>query len=341
MGREKLPTVGKFMGAKSTNESLKGKVVKPKQSRKVNEETEKELIGWVLKKFAGEEDMSYQFTRFKEEAEKRGITLRFFAPSEIDLVVTRDDRRSVVVNGTTTALPDFVLPRLGSATSYYALAVIRHLERLGVATINESDSIAAVKDKMYSMQVLAEQGLPVPKTMLVKFPIPIEVVKKQIGFPLVLKTVAGSLGNGVHLIKDESHFDDLMGFIQESKPSAQFILQEFIDKSFGKDLRVVVVGDDIVGAMMRESQDGSFKANFSRGGKTEKFTINDEIKRIAIEATKALGLEISGVDLLFDGENSYKICEVNSSPGFHGFEQAYDDVDVAKIIFDYIISRVN
>lgn len=303
--------------------------------------TERKITGWILKKNVGEIlPVNHQLVRFEEEANKRGIDLMFLAPSEIDIVVTKDDRKSILVNGKVVPLPDFVIPRLGSATGYYASAVIRHLERLGVQSINGSEAINTVRDKMYSMQILAQKGLPVPKTMLVRFPISVDLVDKQIGFPLVMKTLAGSLGNGVHLVKDKDGFQDLMDFIHQTDPSARIILQEFISKSHGKDLRVLVVGGRAIGCMLRESKDGNFKANYTRGGMAKRFEMTKEIEILAIEATKVLGLDVSGVDILFDGEG-FKICEVNSSAGFKGFEEAYPEADVARDIFDYVSIRTS
>ena len=74
--------------------------------------------------------------------------------------------------------------------------------------------------------------------------------------------------------------------------------------------------------MKRESVDGDFRANITRGGEGQPIDIDEQMEYLALESTKLLGLDISGVDLLFDG-TSYKICEVNSAPGFQGMEKVY------------------
>lgn len=106
--------------------------------------------------------------------------MKIFTPEQFDIIVTKDDRKSIRIDGEVQHLPDFILPRMGSGTTYFALAVIRHFERLGVPVINGSEAIETVKDKLYSIQVLAENNLPVPKTMLAKFPINAELIEKQI-----------------------------------------------------------------------------------------------------------------------------------------------------------------
>jgi gamma-F420-2:alpha-L-glutamate ligase len=124
------------------------------------------MRGWILYK-APQADLpqeAFEVRRLVDEAERCGLDVQVFTPEQFDLVVTRDDRKSVLVDGETVALPDFLLPRMGAGTTYFALAVIRHLERLGVHSFNSSASIETVRDKLYSHQILAESNLPVAKT---------------------------------------------------------------------------------------------------------------------------------------------------------------------------------
>ncbi len=111
----------------------------------------------------------------------------------------------------------------------------------------------------------------------------------------------------------------------------------FIEKSRGKDLRVFVVGGKVIGCMYRSSK-SSFKANFSKGGEVNSFDLTPEIEWLATETSKLLNLDIAGIDLLFDN-NGFKICEANSSPGFHGLEKVVGKI-VAENILDYILIRI-
>ncbi len=186
---------------------------------------------------------------------------------------------------------------------------------------------------------MAASNLPVPKTMLVKFPIDIELVEKQLGFPVVIKTISGSKGSGVYLSESAKNFEDLMTLIESTKSGANIILQEFISDSRGRDLRVLMVGGRAVACMQRVATDGSFKANISRGGDAQPYPISPELELLAIEATRKTGLDIAGVDLLFDKDH-FKVCEINSSPGFKGIERAYPDMNVADIILQYVEMRL-
>jgi len=298
------------------------------------------MLGWII--YRDSENLlrpeAYEVTRLIEAAKKYGIEIRVYQPEQFEIVVTREDRRSILIDNVSTPLPDFLIPRMGSATTYFALAVIRHLERLGVYSFNGSASIDNVKDKLYHLQILAESGLPIPKTMLAKWPVDHEQIKKQLGFPAVIKSLSGTQGSGVFLAKDKDSFMDLMRLIQTTNPKANFIIQEYIKSSHGKDLRVLTVGGRIIGAMQRESADGDFRANFSRGGTVKKYEVNADIEWLVLEISRILDLDIAGIDLLFD-ENGFKLCEVNSSPGFEGMEQAMEK-DIAEEIIQFVKLRL-
>lgn len=295
------------------------------------------MKGWVLRKTKGElKPEYYELNKLNDNCNEFGISLEFINPSQVDILVDKDDRKSILLDEHTTPIPDFVISRLGSATSYQALAVIRHLERLGCYSVNSSDSIENVKDKLYSLQILSENGISIPKTMLAKFPISKELIKEKIGFPLVIKAISGSLGEGVYLCENAKKFVDIMEFLKDANPkSPTLIVQEFIKESKGIDIRVVVVGGKIVGAMKRIAKKGEFKANFSRGGRVEPVVLDKEMEMIALESTRILNLDISGVDLLIS-KSGYKVCEVNSSPGFEGMEKAYPELNVANEIISFV-----
>lgn len=298
------------------------------------------MRGWILYTDSANtvKPERYELNRFLEEAEKQGIEIDVINPDDVDLIVTQDDRKSVRVKGEVCPLPDFLLPRMGAGTTYFALAVIRHLERLGVYTINSAQSIDIVKDKLYTQQILAQHNLPVPKTMLVKYPVNVDLVEEKLGFPVVVKTLSGSQGSGVFLSETKANFTDLMEFINTNKQKANIMLQEFIRSSYGRDLRVFTIGGRVVACMQRISKTGDFKANFSRGGIVEPYPITPEIEWLALETSRVLGLDIAGIDLLFDGEH-FKICEANSAPGFEGIERSCG-TNIAGEIYQFIRVRL-
>ena len=273
--------------------------------------------GWMLvkQKFMD----SYETQRLLEEFGNHNIEVKLIDPNEIDIFVNKENKQSILVNGKSLPLPKFIFPRTGSGTTYYIKAVIRHFERMGVPVINSSEAIDNVKDKLYTHQILAQSNLDIPNTMLLKHPIDIDFVEKNIWFPVIVKKISGSYGRGVFLCENKKQLNQLVTMAELTKKSYDIIIQEFVKDTWGKDLRVFVVNNKVVGCMMRQSTDDDFRANLSRGGEGFPYEVNEQIEWLSSEASKALGLDIAGVDLLFQN-GGYKICEVNSNPGFEGME---------------------
>lgn len=292
---------------------------------------------WLLDKARNFD--SYENRRFQEEAERLGLDLLLVAPEEFDIIVPGAGRQSLLHNGRPGELADCLLSRFGSGATYFALATIRHLEKLGLFVLNSSQSIEVGRDKLATLQILAAHNIPIPQTMLAKFPLNIGVVDEQFTYPVMIKTVSGSRGKGIFLCENKTQLEDLVDLIAVSRnPEVNVIIQEFVTASRGKDIRVIVVGGRAIGAMLRIAQEGKFKANFSAGGSVAAFPLNPAVEWLAVESARVVGLDIAGVDLLFDGD-SYRVCEVNCAPGFEGFEEA-TGLSVAREIFQYIQVRL-
>ncbi|MAW07781.1 MAG: alpha-L-glutamate ligase [Halobacteriovoraceae bacterium] len=298
------------------------------------------MKGWILFKEGSGfiKNKSYAVSRLMESADEFGVELQLISPDRLDLTVTREDRKSILLDGEAVSLPDFIIPRMGAFTTYFDLAVIRHLERLGVKSFNSSESIETVKDKLFSHQILAERNLPIPKTMLVKFPVDVDLVETRLGFPVVVKTLYGSQGSGVFLCESKKQLTDLIQLVEVTKGSANIILQEFVKTSRGRDLRVFTIGGRAVACIERNAPEGEFKANYSQGGTVKPYDITPEIEWLAVETSRIFNLDIAGIDLLFDGEH-YLVCEANSAPGFETIEECLD-LNVPKEMFHFIRIRL-
>ena len=294
------------------------------------------MTGWILYKKDISE--SYETQRLVEEFEKQDIKIHVVNPQDVDILVDREDRKSIRVKGKSRILPDFVIPRTGSGTTYYIKAIIRHLERIGVILINGSYAIDNVKDKLYTQQILGQSNLPVPKTMLVKHPIDVDFIQQSIGYPCIIKTLSGSFGAGVFMADNKTQLKQLLKMAEITNENYDIIIQEYVKDSYGKDLRVLVINGKVVGCMMRQSVDDDFRANITRGGEGIPYQITEDIEWIAGESSRLLDLDIAGVDLLFDN-GGYKICEVNSSPGFEGMDK-YCKTNIAEQIVTYVKYKI-
>jgi gamma-F420-2:alpha-L-glutamate ligase len=286
---------------------------------------------WILSKI---ETFEYENARLMEALTSRGIDSEIVEPSNFDIIVTKDIREGLRYLGQPVELPQLLLVRYGAGITKFMLALIRQLEKAGVICINCAGAIETVKDKLHTSQILSSHGISIPTTMVVRFPVEEDVVGKEIGFPCVVKIVTGSYGVGVYLCEKKKDFAKLMEFIEIFKSSKTLIVQEFLGDRPGEDLRVLVVGGKVIGAMKRTAPEGDFRANISNGGSGELYPLTDEIEYIARETAKVLNLDIAGIDLLFDNRG-FRVCEANSNPGFKGFEE-YCSIDVAEVIADYI-----
>ena len=133
-------------------------------------------------------------------------------------------------------------------------------------------------------------------------------------------------------------FKQLITMAEVTKKSYNIIIQEFIKDTWGKDLRVLVVNNKVVGCMMRRATDDDFRANITRGGEGFPYEVNEQIEWLSVESSKALDLDIAGVDLLFDN-GGFKICEVNSNPGFEGME-LFTKKNIAEEIVQFIKMKI-
>lgn len=285
---------------------------------------------WILSQHKD----SYENTRLLESFAAVGIDASLMHPDRFDIIVNRNRSKSIRYEDTSITMPKLVLTRTGSGTNYFSSAVMRQLERYGVPTINSSEAINNVRDKLQAHQILSQANIPTPKTMLVKFPVSSRVVEQEIGFPCVVKVLQGSHGKGVHLCQTRQMFEDLMDLVDNLGVKKTMIVQEFVDSAVGTDLRVWVVGGKTIGAMKRTGPDGDFRANITNGGSGEPFAVTAEVDLLCRETAKCLGLDIAGIDLLFDAEG-FKVCEANSAPGFEGFER-YVGVNIAEQIVEYV-----
>lgn len=275
---------------------------------------------------------AFEIRRFISEGRDMGIDVQVFHPEQFDLLVTEEDKNSILIDGKKMPLPDFLLPRTYVVdTGYFSLAIIRQFERLGVKIFNNAASCEMVSDKLHTHQALVQANIPTPTTMLAKFPVNIELIEEKIGFPIVVKTLLGVNGTGVFLMETHKNFVDLMSLISETNPNIQLIFQKFISQSKGRDIRAFVVDGKVIAAMERRAGGDDFKANISQGGSGIEIELGDDAVALAIRTADVLNLQVAGIDFLYD-DRGYTVCEANSFPGFKGLEK-YCTVNVPREIF--------
>lgn len=233
---------------------------------------------------------------------------------------------------------DAVLPRIGASITYFGTAVVRQFQQMDVFCANTADSIINSRDKLRSFQIMSRQNIGLPLTTYVKDKSDVKKAIERIGgVPVVIKLLEGTQGIGVLLAHTMESATSIIELLQSQKQNV--LIQKFVAESKGKDIRAIVVGDQVIAAMRRVAQGQEFRSNVHRGGRTEQVELSDEYKETAILAARSMGLGIAGVDML-EGHDGPQIMEINSSPGLQGIETC-TSIDVAGAFIDYISSWVD
>lgn len=231
---------------------------------------------------------------------------------------------------------DAVIPRIGASITFYATAVLRQFEIIGVYPLNESVAISRSRDKLRSMQLLCRKGIGLPVTGFAHSPDDTDDLLDLVGGnQYVIKLTEGTQGKGVVLTETrgaaESVIDAFRGL------DAHFLVQEFVKEAKGADIRCFVIGDKVVASMKRQGKEGEFRSNLHRGGSATVIKITPEERSTAVRAAKIMGLNVAGVDLLRSNHGPV-VMEVNSSPGLEGIEGATGK-DIAGQVIGFIESH--
>ena len=271
----------------------------------------------------------HQSGRLKEEFEKRGVAID----------VKRNDLFAVALSDALECgLEGYDFCVYLDKDKY----VLQGIERAGIPLFNSYSAIEVCDDKMTTFLALAGQGIKMPLTL----PAPLcydadaqiaeaslDKIEKALGYPLIVKRSYGSCGTGVYLVQDRTALKEKSAQLK----CEPHLYQKFIATSYGKDVRVIVIGGKVLGAMLRRSE-GDFRSNIALGGSAAPYRLPDAAARMCEKIATLLGLDYCGIDLLF-GEDGFYLCEVNSNAFFGGFERATGK-NVAGAYAEHILSKL-
>ena len=232
---------------------------------------------------------------------------------------------------------DVVLER---CISYYrGLHFTACLEFLDVPVINSFDIANTCGNKMITSMLLKKNNIPTPKTY---FSFSAESAMEhfeKVGYPLVIKPIIGSWGRSVMPIKDKDTADAIIENRQvtDGPQDRIYYLQEMIDRP-PRDIRVITVGEQAVAAMYRKSS-GGFKTNIALGAEPEICKITNEIEELCLNASKAVGGGILGIDLMEDKNRGLVVHEVNNTVEFKGLVKVAEK-NIPKEMIDFAINYV-
>jgi len=215
----------------------------------------------------------------------------------------------------------------------FRLDVLHSLERFGVLIINPPKSIEISVDKYYSLSLLKQSGVPVPRTVATENPEEALEAFKWLGGDIIVKPLFGSRGIGSTRISDPEIATRI--FRALAYHHDVIYLQEYIEHGFS-DIRAFVIGGHVVASMRREAQ--TWKTNISLGAKPKPIKLSGELEDLAIKASKIIGCKVAGVDIV-ESIKGPLIVEINSQPGWRGL-QTVTKVNIADEIVKYVISEL-
>ncbi|RLJ87237.1 ATP-grasp domain-containing protein [Planococcus citreus] len=257
-----------------------------------------------------------------EAAERQGIQVSIKKNYEIQMSLSEQQE-----------FPDFaVLLDKDILLGYF-------LKSRGVPVYNDPAIIDLCDNKATQYIRLAERKIPMPKTIVAPKVYPnftiqgsgyYEGVLDQLGLPMIIKEGHGSFGMKVYLIETEEQFYEKV----ESLSGIDYVFQEFIEESRGRDIRVNIVGGKIVAAMKRQS-DTDFRANITNGGRAFPVELSEQQQLLALNAAQAVGAVFAGVDLLYGPNGQTLVCEVNAAAHIRNILNV-TGVNVADAMIRYI-----
>lgn len=243
----------------------------------------------------------------------------------------------IMVRGTELTSLDAVIVRdLGPSTgsgAVFRFDILRHLEEMGIPVVNSPQAIACCANKYVSSVLLAKNGIPTPKTVVTdSFDDALDTL--SCFGRAVVKPVFGYKGIGVECVRnDESGMRKLRNIIEKD---GVLYIQEFIPNK-GRDIRVFVVDNRVLGAIYRMAPEGGWINNLSQGGRPGVCSLTEEQEALSLKAAKVAGAVFAGVDII-EVDRSY-VLEINGTPSGKGIFESCR-VDVAPAIAEYVCGMV-
>lgn len=235
-----------------------------------------------------------------------------------------------------TEFGDIALQR--SVSYYRNIHTTAYLEYKNVKVINSLNTAIITGNKMFTTLVLQKHNIPTPKTIVAfTSETAMKVFREEFGGKAVLKPVSGSWGRMVALLNDEAAAQAVLEDRDYMYPMYQvYYMQEYVNRP-PRDLRIFVIGDEVVTGIYRYQPESDWRTNTARGGKAVKCEITEEIRELALKAAKAVGGGVFGVDMM-ESPNGLIVHEVNNTTEFKNTVPA-TGVDIPKLIMEYVVKE--
>lgn len=267
-----------------------------------------------------------------EAGQRRGHFVYIIDHTQCQLVL-ENEQHKVYYEGKPLSHIHAVIPRIGVSVTNQGAAVIRQFELMGVFTSTLSNALLQSRDKLFCLQRLSQNAIPVPRTMFLNQSECLQTMVETIGgFPVVIKLLESTHGVGVLLAENLTQASSILEMLL--RLGQRVVVQEFIAEAEGADIRAFVVGGEVVAVMRRQAAQGEFRSNLHRGASATPDKLTEEEIQIVLKTVATMGLDVAGVDLLRSSRGAL-VMEVNASPGLEGIETV-TGIDIATKIIKLI-----
>ena len=280
---------------------------------------------------------SWASTQLKKAIKRNNAEPFFFNFSQITAKVKIKPEACVGNLNIIEELPAIIIRPIGRGSLeeiIFRLDLLNRLERLGTLIINPPKSIERSVDKFYSLTLLEEAGIPVPRTIVTENPEEALRAFEELGGDVIVKPIFGSRGIGSTRVSDPEIATRIFRALAYNHDV--IYIQEFIEHGFS-DIRAFVIGNHVIASMKREAE--TWKTNVSRGAKPKPIKLSQEIEDLAIKAAKTIGCKIAGIDIL-ESRDGPLVIEINSQPGWRGL-QTVTRVNIADEIVRYVLRELS
>ncbi len=283
---------------------------------------------------------AYSHTRLAQAGAERGHDVQMISTSYCYMKISATEPEVYYRYPETFENLDAIIPRISPKHTFYATAILRQFEMQDVYTPNSAVAIAWSRDKLRLLQILAKRGLPLPITGVADSPQESEKLIEVVGGPpLIVKILDGTEGKGTIFAETQQAALSVINAFKQLK--ANILVQQFVDEARGVDIRCLVIGTKVVGAIQRTATESSIHGHYeasNRSDKTCPIKMTLQEKKLAIKAAKALKLNLASVDLIRSKQGPL-ILDVNPSPSFETIEKVCE-IDIAHAILHFIEENV-
>lgn len=211
------------------------------------------------------------------------------------------------------------------------------LEGLGARMINLLYTSFMCGNKLISHIELQKNGIQTPNAMCAFSTTSSIEAAKKFGYPVVIKPTVGSWGRLIGLLNDEEAVKAVLEDREHMFPIYHInYFEEFIKRP-PRDIRVIVIGDEVVAAIYRYSGNNEWKTNMALGGHASPCPITTELEDICIKSSKIFKGDIVGVDLMESEKYGLVVHEVNNTTEFKNTVRV-TGVDIPGLIVDYMVN---